>query len=106
MLSIIIPAFNEENTISTILDKVLEVELIDGIKKEIIIVNDCSKDRTEQKVFEYIQQNPHAPLKYYKHDYNKGKGAALHTGIEKASGDYIIVQDADLEYDPQEFNFV
>ena len=105
-LSVIIPAYNEEATIANILDRIMEVELIGGISKELVVVNDCSKDRTEEIVLQYQKDHPQVPLKYYKHDVNKGKGAALHTGIKQATGDYIIIQDADLEYDPQEFNLL
>jgi len=103
-LSIIIPAYNEGRTIHRILDKVKAVELIGGLQKELIIVNDCSKDDTEDAILEYKKANPTLPISYHKHDVNKGKGAALHTGIDKATGDFIIIQDADLEYDPAEYN--
>ena len=103
-LSIVIPAYNEQNTIHLILDRVRDVQLINDIKKEIIIVNDCSKDKTEDAIITYMQKNPGMPLTYYKHEVNMGKGAALHTGISKATGDYILIQDADLEYDPDEYN--
>ncbi len=103
-LSIIIPAYNEGNTIHLILNKIKKVELLDGIQKEVIIVNDCSKDHTEEAILSYQQANPELPITYYKHEINKGKGAALHTGISKATGDYLIIQDADLEYDPAEYN--
>jgi glycosyltransferase involved in cell wall biosynthesis len=105
-LSIIIPAYNEEKTIQTILEKVSKVDLIAGVSKEIIVVNDCSKDDTEKKVFEYKNTNPSIELSYYKHEINQGKGAALHTGIKQAKGDLLIIQDADLEYDPNEFNLL
>jgi len=105
-LSIIIPAYNEEATITSLLDKVAEVELINDIKKEFIIVNDCSKDGTEDKILNYKKANPELDIRYLKHEVNKGKGAALHTGIEHASGDYLIIQDADLEYDPREYNLL
>src|ERR1700712_4601037 len=103
-LSIIIPAYNEGNTIHLILNKIKAVNLIDNIQKEIIIVNDCSTDRTEQAISNYQLSNPDLTINYFKHDFNKGKGAALHTGISKATGEYLIIQDADLEYDPQEYN--
>ena len=105
-LSIIIPAYNEERTIHFILDKIQEVKLVNNIKKEVIIVNDCSTDKTEQSILAYIEKNPGLPITYYKHEVNKGKGAALHTGISKAPGDYIVIQDADLEYDPEEYNLL
>ncbi|MFI5195663.1 MAG: glycosyltransferase family 2 protein [Chitinophagales bacterium] len=105
-LSIIIPAYNEGRTIHRILDKVKEVVLINDIKKEVVIVNDCSKDNTEEAILSYQAANPDLPITYYKHDVNQGKGAALHTGIKKATGDYLIIQDADLEYDPEEYNIL
>lgn len=105
-LSIVIPAYNEGPTIHRILDKVKEVPLIDNIEKEVIIVNDCSKDNTEEAIMAYKEANPDLPISYYKHDVNKGKGAALHTGIYNAKGDYVIIQDADLEYDPMEYNLL
>jgi glycosyltransferase involved in cell wall biosynthesis len=105
-LSIVIPAYNEGRTIHLILDKIKSVELINQIEKEVIITNDCSKDNTEEAITNYIQANPEVNIQYYKHEINKGKGAALHTGISKATGEYLIIQDADLEYDPQEFNLL
>lgn len=105
-LSIIIPAYNEGATVHLILNKIKAVELLNGINKEIIIVNDCSKDKTEEAILKYKNENPDLNLKYYKHETNKGKGAALHTGISKATGDYLIIQDADLEYDPEEYNLL
>lgn len=105
-LSIIIPAYNEGKTIHLILDRIKKVELIDTIEKEVIIVNDCSKDDTENAIYEYINRTPELNITYLKHDKNKGKGAALHTGIKNATGNYLIIQDADLEYDPQEYNIL
>jgi glycosyltransferase involved in cell wall biosynthesis len=80
------------------------VSLNNGIAKEIIIVNDCSKDNTEDAIRSYMAQHPGFNIQYFKHEVNQGKGAALHTGIAKATGDYVIIQDADLEYDPNEYN--
>ncbi len=105
-LSIIIPAYNEERTIHRILDKVKAVVLVRDMQKEIIITNDCSKDDTEGAIRRYMDANPELNIRYLKHEVNKGKGAALHTGIQHASGQYIIIQDADLEYDPEEYNIL
>lgn len=105
-LSIVIPAYNEGRTIHRILDKIKAVQLLGGYSKEVIIVNDCSTDDTESAIQRYQSANPDLPITYYKHEKNQGKGAALHTGIQKATGDITIVQDADLEYDPQEYNIL
>ena len=105
-LSIIIPAYNEGPTIHFILDKLKQVSLLENISKEIIIVNDCSKDNTEEAIKNYIENNSELNIQYFKHEINKGKGAALHTGIMKATGEYLIIQDADLEYDPEEYNLL
>jgi len=106
LLSIVIPAYNEAKTIHLILDRIKAVELPNQISKEIIIVNDCSRDATEQAILNYQAQNPALTIQYRKHEVNKGKGAALHTGIREASGDFIVIQDADLEYDPEEYGIL
>ena len=105
-LSIIIPVFNEENTVQEILTNVNNVELYGGVTKEIILINDASTDDTDARINEFISSNPEFGIKYFKHEKNKGKGAALHTGLVHATGDCMIVQDADLEYDPNEINLL
>jgi glycosyltransferase involved in cell wall biosynthesis len=103
-LSIIIPAYNEEKMIRQILDKIHSVELINGLEKEVVIVNDCSVDATEEIVNQYINEHKEQDIKYLKNEVNLGKGGAIHRGIDAVTGDYIIIQDADTEYDPREYN--
>jgi len=105
-LSIIVPCYNEASTIAIILDKITDAELPHPIEKEIIVVNDCSKDDTDLVIREYMEDNPDAPIRYTRHEINRGKGAAVHTGIMGATGDYLIIQDADLEYNPKEYGLL
>jgi len=105
-LSIVIPCYNEAITIHRILDKVNAVKLNGNIQKEIILVNDCSKDGTKEVLENYVASHPEITYCLLHHEVNKGKGAALHTGIKHATGDYVIIQDADLEYNPEEFNIL
>jgi glycosyltransferase involved in cell wall biosynthesis len=105
-ISIIVPAYNEASTISNIIDKLINLSLINNINKEIIIVNDCSTDNTAAIVENIISMYPGSEIYFISHEKNSGKGAAIHTGIKNATGDYLIIQDADLEYDPNEFNIL
>jgi glycosyltransferase involved in cell wall biosynthesis len=103
-LSIVIPTYNEAQSLPILLDRISSVTLVAGIEKEIILVNDCSTDDTDQVLANYISQLPGKNIHYFSHTQNLGKGAALHTGIRNATGDFIMIQDADLEYDPDEIN--
>lgn len=105
-LSILIPAYNEEVTIQSILNKVRDVELPSDIEKEIVIVNDCSSDKTVEKIEEFIEQHSNLDIRLFSQEINQGKGAAINRAIHECSGDYLIVQDADLEYDPNEYNLL
>ncbi|WP_423792568.1 glycosyltransferase family 2 protein [Methanocaldococcus indicus] len=99
-VSIVIPAYNEEKTIEKILKKILDVKL--PLEKEIIIVNDGSTDKTKDIVEEFIKKHPNENIKLINKE-NGGKGSALKVGIKHSTGDIIIIQDADLEYDPNDY---
>ncbi len=103
-LSVIIPVYNEARTIEQVLELLRELRLVQGIDKEIILIDDCSTDDSAAVIRAYARRYPTLDLRLYQHATNQGKGAALHTGIRAATGDYVIVQDADLEYDPEEYN--
>jgi glycosyltransferase involved in cell wall biosynthesis len=85
-------------------DKLVNLELVENIKKEIIIINDSSTDNTNNIILDIISKQKEAEIIYIQHEKNLGKGAAIHAGIKNATGDYLIIQDADLEYDPNEIN--
>jgi glycosyltransferase involved in cell wall biosynthesis len=105
-LSIVMPVFNEAETVAVTLNKIKLVELQNNIKKQLVIVNDCSTDQTLATIERYKTENPDLDISIYSHPINKGKGAALHTGIANATGHYIIIQDADLEYNPNEYRIL
>jgi len=103
-LSILIPVFNEANTIYSILEKIKYTQLLNNIDREIIIVNDCSTDNTLSIINKYKEKNAELDIKLFSLEYNQGKGAAIHQAIKHACGEFIIIQDADLEYDPNDYN--
>ena len=104
MLSILIPCYNEERTIIPLLKNILSVQLIDNTRKEIIIVDDASTDQTNILLTEYINKNMHLPVQLYKYEKNRGKGACVQMAVSKAKGNIMVIQDADLEYSPEEYN--
>ncbi|WP_107037144.1 glycosyltransferase family 2 protein [Brumimicrobium mesophilum] len=105
-LSILIPVYNEENTVLALLKKVIDVELIGGVQKEIIIVNDASTDLTKENIQKFIDLNPDHNIHFYSKEKNEGKGSAISMAIQKCTGDFLVFQDADLEYDPEELNLL
>lgn len=104
LLSIIIPVYNEEKTIVKVLQRVWETPLDRGVEKEIIVVDDCSTDRTLAQIEDFLVTHPEYRINFIRKQKNQGKGAALRDGIKSASGDWIIIQDADLEYNPADYN--
>jgi glycosyltransferase involved in cell wall biosynthesis len=98
-LSVVMPVYNEASTIVTVLDTVSSVPI--GLDTEIVVVDDCSTDGTRDILKRYVEQHPE--VKLFLHDMNRGKGAALRTGFKEATGEIILIQDADLEYDPNEY---
>ncbi|MEM6718200.1 MAG: glycosyltransferase family 2 protein [Bacteroidota bacterium] len=105
-LSIIIPVYNEAATVRQILEQIKAVQLLNDITKEFVIVDDGSQDASKTLVEEFITENPSLEIQFYQHEKNQGKGASIQTGIAKATGEYLIIQDADLEYNPEEYNLL
>lgn len=105
-LSVIVPAYNEAGSIYKILERIHAVELLGGMRQEIVVVDDHSSDGTGDQVRSFQAHHPAVTLQYIRHPHNQGKGAALRTGINAATGEFIVIQDADLEYDPEEFNLL
>jgi glycosyltransferase involved in cell wall biosynthesis len=99
LLSIVIPCFNEKQTINQLLDRVCRARLPDAMERELVVVDDCSTDGTA----DILRGNTNKSIKVFFHEKNQGKGAALRTGFSHASGDVVVVQDADLEYNPDEY---
>lgn len=106
VLSIVIPVYNEGKTIAVTLAKIKTVQLQNNIAKQIIVVNDCSTDDSVAAIEQYKNANILEEIHLFNHAINKGKGAALHTGIAAATGNYIVIQDADLEYNPEEYKIL
>ena len=106
VLSIIIPVYNEESTLKCLLEKVIHVKLTNWVEKEIIIINDCSRDQSEAIAKCVIATYPDVSIKYARHEVNSGKGMAIRTGLQLVTGDYVVIQDADLEYEPQDFDLL
>ncbi len=105
-LSVLVPAYNEGKTIKQLLRKVSQVELVENMGMEIVLVNDCSTDNTLTEVAQFMTENPEVKLVLHSHAKNQGKGAAIRSAIALSTGNIIIIQDADLEYEPADYNLL
>jgi len=103
-LSIVIPVYNEVATITEVLNRIRATQLMGGIQKEVVIIDDCSMDGTSDKILAYQKAHSDLHIRYFRHKVNQGKGAAMHTAIRELTGQFFVIQDADLEYDPREYN--
>lgn len=103
-LSILIPVYNEGKTIDQLLQKVVDLQLYGNVQKEIVVVNDCSKDNTDQAIKSFLTTLNGVDIRYFSQEVNKGKGAAIHRAMEEATGDHVVMQDADLELNPEDIN--
>lgn len=103
-LSILIPVYNEGKTIDQLLQKVVDLQLYGNIQKEIVVVNDCSKDNTDDAIKSFLTTLNGVDIRYFSQEINKGKGAAIHRAMDEATGDYVVMQDADLELNPEDIN--
>lgn len=102
--SILIPCFNEENLIAAVLHKVCSVEIQYDLEKEIIVVDDGSQDNTFREIEAFIASNPTVQISVLRHEKNQGKGAAIQSALASATGDIVLIQDADFEYSPKDYN--
>ena len=102
LISILVPLFNEEEYIAPILSRILTAPLPDGVEREVIVVDDGSTDGSDRIVEEFAQRNP-GMIRLLRHERNLGKGAAIRTAVAEARGEFCLIQDADLEYDPREY---
>ena len=105
LFSILIPVYNEQGYLARVVENVLAAPLPDGLDREIVLVDDCSTDRTPEVIRELGEKYPEK-IRAFRQPRNRGKGAAIRRAIQEMKGDYAIIQDADLEYNPQEYPLI